>query len=404
MTKKANLDTPRWVNSIKRLRKNSWYSYNQAVKLYEEFHKQSMDELIDEAIQEQADGVAEHQLKVYDRIVDFREYLIDEEFKASSINTHITRIKSLYTKQRVRIPYIPSMDVINVKRSQPIGYDDLLTKEELVKAYHQFNSLKMQSRFLAMVSGGLSNDECDSLTTRQFIDDLYDYHQCDNDFDALNVLSQMNNVIWVTLLIRGKTGKPYYAVMSAECVQVTAKAKLHEAQKGKLNEKLYGSKSYFTQRCTMINRHLKFGTAGDDKGRFRSHMIRKFHATTLADSQLSNQEIDELQGRGKTGVQEAYIKTNPHRQKLLYARIINRVSLFNEYEYEIINEHDPSKMDVVLTVVNQKQKSEKLEIENRNLYKKLNSSEEIRRELENLMEDKGKDEILSIVSEILSTS
>lgn len=401
MTKKAN--STRWEQSIKRLRKNSWYSYNQAVTLYEKFHGLTMDELVDEAIQEQSDKVAEHQLKVYDRIVDFREFLIDDGYKASTIQMHITRIKSLYTKQRVRVPYIPTMDVINIKKSHPIGYDDLLTKKELVKAYDQFSSLKMKARFLAMVSGGLSNDECDSLTTRQFIDDLYGYHKCDNDIDALNVLSQMNNVIWVALLIRGKTGKPYYAVMSPECVQVTAKAKLHEAKK-KLGEKLYGNKHYFTQKCTRINTHLKMGKAGDGRGRFRSHMIRKFHATTLADSQLSNQEIDELQGRGKTGVQEAYIKTNPHRQKLLYARIINRVSLFNEYDYEIINEHDPSKMDVVLTVVNQKQKSEKLEIENRNLHKKLNSSEEIRRELENLMEDKGKDEILSIVSEILSTS
>lgn len=404
MTKKANLDTPKWEQSIKRLRKNSWYSYNQAVTLYEEFHQTSMDSLIEEALSEQSDRVAEHELRIYDRIVDFREFLIDEGFKASTIQTHMTRIKSLYNKSRVRIPYIPQMDVINIKKSQPIGYDDLLTKEELVKAYDQFSSLKTKARFLAMVSGGLSNDECSNITTRQFIDDLYKYHQCDDDVDALKYLSESNNIIWVALLVRGKTAKPFYAVLSPECVQVTARAKLQEAQKGEIKEKLYGNKNYFTQKCTRINTHLKFGTAGDGKGRFRSHMIRKYHATTLADSHLSNQEIDELQGRGKTRVQEAYIKTNPNRQKILYARIINQVSLFHEYEYEILNEHDPAKMDVRLKVVNQKEKSKKLEIENRNLHKKLDSSEEIRKELENLMEDKGKDTILNIFAELLNDS
>lgn len=403
MTKKANLDT-KWEQSIKRLRKNSWYSYNQAVKLYEEFHQTSMDSLIEEALSEQSDRVAEHELKIYDRIVDFREFLIDEGFKASTIQTHMTRIKSLYNKSRVRIPYIPQMDVINIKKSQPIGYDDLLTKEELVKAYDQFSSLKTKARFLAMVSGGLSNDECSNITTRQFIDDLYKYHQCDDDVDALKYLSESNNIIWVALLVRGKTAKPFYAVLSPECVQVTARAKLQEAQKGEIKEKLYGNKNYFTQKCTRINTHLKFGIAGDGKGRFRSHMIRKYHATTLADSHLSNQEIDELQGRGKTRVQEAYIKTNPNRQKILYAGIINQVSLFHEYEYEILNEHDPSKMDVRLRVVNQREKSRKLEIENRNLHKKLDSSEEIRKELENLMEDKGKDTILNIFAELLNDS
>ncbi len=66
---------------------------------------------------------------------------------------------------------------------------------------------------------------------------------------------------------------------------------------------------------------------------FRSHALRKFHASNIG---LSADIVDELQGRGKTKVHEAYIKTNPKRLKEIYMGAMHNVMIFDDWieEYE----------------------------------------------------------------------
>ena len=413
MTKKSILkenENTRWVRVLGNLSQSTIRNYCQAVKLYEEFHNSTMDELIQEALDEQTAQVAEHNLKIYDRIIDFREHLLQQGRVVSGVGTYITRIKTVYKKSRVRLPYLPPANEINATRNPVIKFEDYLTKEELKKGIEYF-PLIMKARMLAMVTGGLSNDECANLTTRQFIDSLYDYHHCDDDVEALRWLADSDNVLWVICIKRGKTGKPFYAIMNPETVTMTAKAKLEEVKPlryGKLprvlDDRLYPTdKNYFWDCCARINDGLGFGTAGN-KRRFRPHMFRKYHSTAIrgnyhiGDNQLSPMEIDELQGRGMTSVQATYIKSNPKKQKLLYCQVINQVSLWHKYGYRVIDD------DIELFVIDDEEKSKKLEQENKKLQRKLEISQDIREEVKDLISDKGIDEVVDIVAELLKAS
>lgn len=73
-----------------------------------------------------------------------------------------------------------------------------------------------------------------------------------------------------------------------------------------------------------INQELKLGKVGT-YNRFRSHMLRKFHASTLynAKNGLTLEEIDSLQGRGKNTVHSAYFMENPKILKQKYESIID---------------------------------------------------------------------------------
>lgn len=266
MTKKSN----RWEGSIADLSPNSIRSYKQTVALYEDFHGMTMDELISEALDEQTERVPEHQLKIYDRLVDFRTRLIDEGRVLTGVNTYTTRIKTLYKKNRVTIPYIPAVSEINATRNEIIKFEDYLTKDEIKKGIVHL-SLIQQARMMAMVSGGLSNDECANLQTKKhFIDALYDYHHCDDDKDALQWLANSDNVLWIVCIKRGKTGKPFYAIMNPECVSMTARAKLEEIKPlryGKrpreLDDRLYPTeKNFFGECCRRINDGMDFGYVG----------------------------------------------------------------------------------------------------------------------------------------------
>jgi len=473
MTKKSNVCN-NWQRVIADLSYNSVRNYKQAVKLYEEFHGQSMDSLISEALDEQSERVPEHELKIYDRIIDFRTSLINEGRKVTGVRGYLQRVKSVYRKNRVNIPYIPPINEINANRSQPIRFEDYLTKDEIKKGIVHL-SLIQQARVMAMVTGGLSNDECKNLMTKEhFIDALYNYHQCDDDKEALEWLAESDNVLWIICIKRGKTGKPFYAIMNPECVQMTAMAKLeeikplrHGKKKRTLNERLYPTeKNFFGDCCRRINDGLGFGYVGaeevtthlgDDgvltisklhysnfrpsidgqsipreefevedmgkeykiqfqhhnveikyqhggKSRFRPHMFRKFHATSvrgnyhIADNGLSPVDVDELQGRGMTSVQETYIKANPKKQKMLYCQIINNISLWHKYNWKVIDD------DIVLEVVDDEFENKKLKKENEKLKEKLEVSQDIKEDIKYLIEDKGIDEVADIVAELLKAT
>ena len=56
---------------------NSIKSYNTVFNNYRSYHDLSLCELLDEAIREQENNVPENRLRIYDRILDFRNFLIE---------------------------------------------------------------------------------------------------------------------------------------------------------------------------------------------------------------------------------------------------------------------------------------------------------------------------------------
>ena len=398
MTKKSK----NWTRVIADLTPATIRNYTQAVTLFEECIGKSMDELIDIALQEQDERVAEHKLSIYDWILEYRSHLIQEGRVASGVNKYVTLIKTVFKKSRVRIPYIPQMSEINAKHNPVITFEDYLTKEEIKNAI-PYLPLIQQARAMAMVTGGLSNDECASLKTREhFIEPLRKYHKCDDDIEALRWLAESDNVLWIVCIKRGKTGKPFYAIMNPETVSLTARAKLQD--KNSKTEYLYPTtKDYFGQCCRKVNTKLGLGSAGG-KTRFRPHMLRKFNATAirgnyhLGDNGLHPSQIDELQGRGMTSVQSTYIKSNPIKQKFLYCQVINNVSLWHKYGFKVIDD------DVELFVVDDELENQKLKKENQKLQEKLEVSEDIKEDVKSLIADKGIDEVAGIIAELLKAS
>lgn len=412
MSKKSSYweELPRCLKFLKKLSDSTKRAYFQTINKYEEFHKMSIIELVCEALDEQSDRVPSHSLKLIDRIEDFQEQLIEEGLVYNTIKNHIAKIKTIYYRNRIDIPYIESLNPKQVKRRDYIEFKDILTKEEIKEALH-YMKLPSQARTLVMVQGGLSNEECEHLTTRSFIDELKKYHQCDNDIDALNWLKNPNHpVIWVTKLIRWKTKKPYYAIIGAEAVNKIAEAKLYERNlpknKGEIPSKLLTEhKNTFARVCRRINKKLDFGFVSEES-KLKAHNLRRFHATYIRGSYLSYEEksklsladVDEMQGRGKTNTQDTYIKTNPLEQKLIYAKVMNNVCLFNEYEYSLNGN------DVIITIKDTQRENKKLRDEVKILSEKLKKKREVSEKVNALKNELGEDLFKEMISDILNVS
>ena len=400
----------RCLRFLDNLAPNTVLSYQKSIKKYETFHNESIEDLICEAIDEQTKGTPYHLLKVIDRIDEFQQELVRQGLVIGTIKLHLTLIKKTYRNNRVYLPnaFFEEINPKQIKRREYIEFKDVLTKDELKKALG-YMRVPAQARALTIIQGGLSNEECEHLTTRSFIDELYKYHQKDNDVDALKWLSNENHpVIWATKLIRWKTKKPYYALIGAEAVNKIAEAKLYEMglpkNKGVIPPKLLNmKKASFTACCSNVNKKAGFGLVAEES-KFRSHAMRRFHATYIGGSALSyeehsiisNAEIDEMQGRGKTSVQDTYIKSNPIRQKTLYAKVMNNVSLWHQYDYTIIDD------DVIITLHDPSQENKKLKEEVKKLSSQLQKKQRNSEKLNALKEELGEDTFKELVYGILN--
>ena len=294
-------------NSSERTKRN----YTSTIRKYEEFHGTTIEELVYEALDEQTNQVPQHLLKIIDRLEDFQNHLIDEDYIHNTISSMMGRIKTIYKRNRVNIPYITPINPKRTRRRDFIEFKDILTKEEL-RCCLKYMRPPAQARAMVMIQGGLSSAECNLLETRTFIDDLYKYHQCDDDMDALRWLADVNHpVIWVVRLVREKTKKPYYALIGAEAVNYIASAKIYETQIKKYNGQippklLTMHEVSFSELCRKVNKRCGLGLVAE-QSKLRQHNLRRFHATyikgsalTYEEQSLTNYEIDEMQGRGKT--------------------------------------------------------------------------------------------------------
>ena len=173
---------------------------------------------------------------------------------------------------------------------------------------------------------------------------------------------------------------------------------------GQIPQKLLTmSKRSFAQTCRTVNKKCGFGIVAEES-KFRSHQLRRFNATYIRgsvltyeeSSRISNSEIDEMQGRGKTNVQDTYIKSNPLEQKLIYAKVMNNVSFFNEYEYVLTED------DVVVFLVNQLEEKKKLEEKVKKLEEEIDAKKRASEKVNKLKDELGEDTFNEIIAGILN--
>lgn len=404
MSKKSSQQVLRFLDNMSL---NTQNSYKIAIRKYERFHNLTIGELVCEALNEQTEQVPPHLLKIIERLEDFQEELIQQGLVHGTIREYMGKIKSIYHKNRVTIPYIQPLNPKKTKRREYIEYKDVLTKDELKQALHHMR-LPAQARALVMIQGGLSNEECEHLTLSSFINETRCYHNQDSILSALKWLADENHpIIWITKLIRQKTKKPYYCVIGAEAVNKIAEAKMYEMNlptyDSESDKLLSMNKISFGRVCRKVNKKLDFGLVAEES-KLKPHNLRRFHATYIRGGaltyeenvRLSNSQIDELQGRGKTATQDTYIKSNPLEQKLIYAKVMNNLSLWHEYDYLLTSD------DVLVKVVDPLKENEILRKKVKNLDNQLKVKKEASDKVKKLRKELGNDVFDDLIGEILS--
>ena len=307
-------------------------SYRSAIAKYEFFQDMDMGSLMDEAIVEEDEGISLKNRKIKSRLLDFRSFLLDSGLAISTVRTYFSRIKTFYRHFEIELPYL---NEIKFDEEYLSSYFDLPTRGD-IRNVCSISSNAFRALVLFISSSGCAKAETLSLTVGDFVKASDDYHDGGSIDDVLNCLIGRRDIVPAFYLKRIKTNKFYYAFCSPEASHHIVKYLI--SRKGlSLDDRLFDfTDSSLIYSFKKVNDKLNMGFVGRYRF-FRSHALRKFHASNI---DLSADIVDELQGRGKTRVREAYMKTNPIKLKEIYMGAMHNVMVFDDWIEECEKEDD----------------------------------------------------------------
>lgn len=306
--------------------------YLSALTLWERFNKDTVENLIKEAINDEKNMIPLKDRKIKKRLLNYRSYLFSSDMSPNTTRTYFSKVKTFYMHFEIELPYLP---IAKYDKIYEINYLDLPTRKHIYQAL-DISPIDLKAIILFMSSSGTAKAETLSLTVEDFINATQDYHNGGSIKYILDTLENKKNIVPTFYLKRIKTDKFYYTFCSPEASEYIIKY-LKTRVELKLEDKLFDfSHSMLITKFQEINDQMNWGFKGKYRF-FRSHTLRKFHASNIG---LSAEYIDSLQGRSKNEVHETYIKTNPKKLREVYKSAMKNVMIYEKKKEDQIKNQE----------------------------------------------------------------
>ena len=304
------------------IKKSTLKGYESSLNKYTRFNKMTIEELLEEAQNEEKKQIPLKDRTLKKRLIDFRNYLLNSELSTKTARTYFSKIKAYYRHYEIEIPILPK---VSYDITYETNYLDLPKHSDIKKAIEE-SSLLMKAIILFMISSGTAKAETLSLTIDTFIKATEEYHNGGTIKNILKELETKKQIVPTFYLKRIKTNKFYYTFCTNEATQCIIKY-LKTRSNLKLEDKLfYINDSSLSLKFRQINDSQGWGFKGKYRF-FRPHALRKFNASNIG---LSREYVDLIQGRGKDELYNTYIKTNPKKLKKIYESAMHNVEIFKK--------------------------------------------------------------------------
>jgi integrase len=314
-------------------------TYTRVVGIYEKFTGETLNALLELADDEEYNNIRWKNTATRRYILDFRDYLYGK-YNVSTAKLYLTAIITIYRHFEITIPPLPYYSTKHARKTEPIRYDELLDRD-ILRECIKISSPVVKSIILFMSSSGVSRVDVLNLTIDDYLKATSDYH---NHQDSVKyAIREMRDypdpIIPTFYLTRQKTGQQYFTFCSHEAVKsinaylLTRTEILHrDLPLFKIHER------YFNTIFERLNDHFQLGKVGN-WNRIRSHMLRKYHASQLAESGMSTDHINLLQGRKIPGVaHDVYIRIKPETLRNEYIKALPYLVISDEDRVKTENE------------------------------------------------------------------
>jgi hypothetical protein len=321
------------------------YDYKNAIKTYIKFNKKSLTELLQEAEKEELEGIRWKDRTLRTRLINFRTFLYDN-YLAKTAESYLKRVRVMYKDSVIELHELPYFSDKNANHSPPIYYKNLPT-HEIIRMACDISDPLMTAIILFMVSSGSAKRETLNLTIEDFINSTKIYHNIEikKTEDVKEILNKiikelipLKKIIPNFEIRRQKTNNYYITHCSTEAVKAILNYLLTRTDKLTFDKRLFKiSGRYFHDKFKEINEKLGLGKVSG-QNRFRSHMLRKFHASNLSKSiklpdenkqpGMDDKYVDALQGRGKLGSRKSYFFDDYESLRDEYIHFLDRVTIY----------------------------------------------------------------------------
>lgn len=367
--------TPQILSQVfteRRSSESTQKSYTRAVRFFEDHAGKTIGELLTIADNEETNNIHWKNSTLKPILISYRAWLYDK-YKEKTANLYFTAITTIFRHFEIIIGPLPYFSRKNINKAIPIRPGQLPDRELLSEIIGITTPL-LKAIILLSSSSGLSRIDILNLTVKQYLEATYEYHNSNDIFTAIDRMKDSEvDVIPTFVLKRQKTGQEYYTFCSFEAVKAINHYLVGRTDDFNKNSPLFKvAGRYLNNLFTDINKQLDLGSAGT-YGRFTPHMLRRYHATQLAEAGMSVDKINLLEGRKVHGVlHESYIRMKPEVLKKEYIEAL---------PYLVIEDYTKVKTELDVT----KEELDKATSKNIELQNDLN---DIFERLEKLEEEK----------------
>ena len=306
-------------------------TYTRVVGIYEKFTGETLNTLLDMADDEEYNNIRWKNTDTRRYIITFREFLYGK-YNVSTAKLYLTAIITIYRHFEITIPPLPYYSTKHARRTDPLLPEQLLDRD-ILRECIQISSPVVKSLILFMSSSGVSRIDVLNLTINDYLEATKDYHSHQESvkYAIREMRDSETPIIPEFHLTRQKTGQQYVTFCSHEAVKsinaylLTRTEILHRTQPlFRIHER------YFNTIFERLNEHFQLGKVGN-WNRIRSHMLRKYHASQLAEAGVSTDHINLLQGRKIPGIaHETYIRIKPETLREEYIQALPYIVISDE--------------------------------------------------------------------------
>lgn len=314
----------------KRLQKKSYDGMKDCLILYCTYTGKHVKDLL-KIYEKEEESLPWKKRQIKKDLTGFRNWLY-EYYLPSTCSRYFGRVQTFFRWQELELVPLPKVNKRGVNDLEPMTHKDMLTKEELKEALMITNPC-MKAYTAFATSSGCGRSEALGLSVRDYL--------VGNDIDlSTNKNNQFNSYIRKLLIKldttdkvplfkirRKKTNKYYFTFCTPQANGLIREYLLGSERKLSLDSQLFDLTFHKLQEyCQQVNDDLDLGSARN-MNRFRSHMLRKYNASTLYNNGMHMEDVDSLQGRGKDSTHSAYFMEDPYKLKEKYCKYVECLTI-----------------------------------------------------------------------------
>lgn len=320
------------------LAESTIHHYKIHLQKYCDFVGKGLDELIEEAYDEQEDDVKPRKRKLTKYLKDYRKHLAD--YAPSSKRIFINSVKSFYSYHNIDLPINnrrrKSRKAREETKSQSV---DVIPKMEEIQQILELCKRHYKVAVLLGISSGMGRSEIASLTFKHLYQAVSLEEPYPSDIPELvKILKQKGDFVPEWNIIRIKTGFEYFTFCSPECVVALIayleklnynfphyKPKPEDSLLRTLSKNTPLNENQLGTTLSLINRRNGFRR---HNGRYvcMPHGFRKFFASTLENNKMPHLTTRRLMGHNFEDTVNSYFRIDPETAKEDYLDVVNELS------------------------------------------------------------------------------